>query len=263
VSRAGERIRLAGQLAGRNPRALADYARLSIQARRGNEGPHGGAPPRASLTTEQALARLEEAEGSWTDGPALAEVRSFAPAEMSAGVAETARLVESDDSLARLAYAVVRAVRPAAVIETGVATGVTSAHVLAALADNGSGELHSIDLPPRDIFAAGLVGCRVPPALRARWAYHLGASRRLLAPVLARTAARPRLFIHDSDHAYANMRWELERAWEAFRPGDWLLADDVNRHSAFADVADDGRAPALFVAQARPGGVTGMMRKPG
>ena len=49
--------------------------------------------------------------------------------------------MSGDSALGRFVYAVVRASRPDVVIETGVATGVTSAHILAALADNEHGEL--------------------------------------------------------------------------------------------------------------------------
>src|SRR5947207_14206936 len=44
-------------------------------------------------------------------------------------------------------YAVVRAFKPGVVVETGVSSGMSSAHILRALAENGKGTLHSIDLP--------------------------------------------------------------------------------------------------------------------
>ena len=42
-------------------------------------------------------------------------------------------------------YLVVRAARPHVVVETGVLYGASSAHILAALARNGGGELHSLE----------------------------------------------------------------------------------------------------------------------
>jgi hypothetical protein len=43
-------------------------------------------------------------------------------------------------------YLLVRAARPRVVIDTGVLYGASSAHLLAALARNGGGELHSIEI---------------------------------------------------------------------------------------------------------------------
>src|SRR5690349_6830482 len=109
--------------------------------------------------------------------------------------------MDADASLAELAYSLVRERRPATVIETGVARGITSAAVLRALHENGFGELHSIDLPPPRMLDAGLVGSAVPEELKPRWHYHWGSAKRLLPAVLARSTG-PRLFIHDSDHTY-------------------------------------------------------------
>src|SRR5947208_313273 len=44
-------------------------------------------------------------------------------------------------------YAVLRKLRPRVAVETGVCNGVSTAFLLLALAENGAGELHSIDLP--------------------------------------------------------------------------------------------------------------------
>ncbi|MCI4368386.1 MAG: class I SAM-dependent methyltransferase, partial [Thermoplasmata archaeon] len=44
-------------------------------------------------------------------------------------------------------YAIVRLIRPAHVIETGVSSGVSSMHLLLGLNANRRGQLHSIDLP--------------------------------------------------------------------------------------------------------------------
>jgi len=46
-------------------------------------------------------------------------------------------------------YGLVRALRPKYVVETGIATGVSTSFVCAALIENGFGNLYSIDLPPQ------------------------------------------------------------------------------------------------------------------
>jgi hypothetical protein len=44
-------------------------------------------------------------------------------------------------------YVIARLLRPRVIIESGVSSGISSAHILAALRKNGRGKLHSIDLP--------------------------------------------------------------------------------------------------------------------
>jgi predicted O-methyltransferase YrrM len=146
-------------------------------------------------------------------------------------------------------YLVVRAQQPEVVVETGVAMGFSSAHLLQALEDNGRGHLYSIDLPslrpegrvnqdgiadPVHVEAASQTGAVVPPRLRGRWTLQLGSSSERLAPLLA-TLPELDLFFHDSDHSYANMRAEFELAWGRLRPGGLLLSDDIGWNSAFDD----------------------------
>ena len=71
------------------------------------------------------------------------------------------------------------------------------------------------------------------------------------------------LFIHDSDHSYAAMRWELERAWACLARGGWIVADDAHMHSALEDVARSVDATPLYVRQGNKQdwtGWTGLLR---
>ena len=135
-------------------------------------------------------------------------------------------------------YVVVRATRPQVVVETGVASGVSSAHILRALAANGSGTLHSIDLPNvqhgSGLPAGRPTGWIVPNALRSRWNLTLGDSRTLL-PSLLRTLDRVDLFFHDSDHSYENMSFEFEQAFPKVEHGGLILSDDSDLHPAWDD----------------------------
>ena len=47
-------------------------------------------------------------------------------------------------------YGLVRALRPEFVVETGIATGVSTSFISAALIENGAGRLYSIDLPSEE-----------------------------------------------------------------------------------------------------------------
>jgi hypothetical protein len=96
--------------------------------------------------------------------------------------------------------------------------------------------------------------------VRYRWRPRWGGARRLVPRVLEQTGGR-RVFVHDSDHGYQAMRGELECAWEAFGPGDWIVADDVELHDAFIDVAAAHGAAAYVIQQKDKPSCTGVMRR--
>ena len=102
-----------------------------------------------------------------------------------------------------------RASRPEVAVDTGVLYGASTAHILAAMADNGTGELHSIDIgrdrrePPHDFF--------IPAHLQPRWELTIGDSRDELPRVLQR-CGNIDLFYHDSLHTWEHMLWEYGTA---------------------------------------------------
>jgi predicted O-methyltransferase YrrM len=146
-----------------------------------------------------------------------------------------------DFSLARLCYLLVRVMRPASVVETGVCYGVTSAFLLQALRANGTGCLHSIDLPPLGRAGDEFVGRLVPEHLTNDWRLHRGRSVDLL-PELERELRPIDFFLHDSLHTYRNMHREFEIITPFLSPQAVLVADDVEGNSAFMD----------WVSQTRP-----------
>jgi predicted O-methyltransferase YrrM len=135
-------------------------------------------------------------------------------------------------------YVVVRAAKPKVVVETGVASGISSAHILLALAANRAGTLHSIDLPnvqQGSVLPQGRTsGWIVPDSLRYRWMLHVGHSWELL-PDLLKTLDQIDLFLHDSDHSYESMSFEFEQAFPRLRPGGLIMGDDTHLHSAWDD----------------------------
>jgi cephalosporin hydroxylase len=251
------------------PRLPADYARLYL-IRLYRKAPLGRSPllvmrrARHILPCDHGPQLIARAAGAWSDGEAVELARAASARSVRHGDRSRAqrltRQLAGDPSLGELIYALVRATHPDAVIETGVATGVTSAFALAALEDNAHGELHSVDLPPGALVARGLVGSGIPPTLRHRWRPRWGDARRLVPRVLAQTGGR-RVFVHDSDHGYQAMRGELECAWQALGSGDWIIADDVDLHDAFIDVAVAHGAVPYVIAQKDKRSCTGLMRR--
>lgn len=147
-----------------------------------------------------------------------------------------------------LLYTLLRAIKGKKVIETGVAEGESTSHILQALADNGGGILHSIDFPNQFyITDAGEVhaefnppdvdpGCLVPQTLKKYWRLTLGSSYDKLPKVLAKEGEID-VFFHDSEHTAEVMTFEYETAWPHIRRGGYLVTDDASWNSAFKDFA--------------------------
>ena len=188
---------------------------------------------------QEVISGMERSLGTtvqrFQDESALAEIqREVTRRIQSLSASPFALIHNADFTLAQLCYLTCRILRPAAVLETGVAHGVTSAFILKALEANDAGCLHSIDLPPLGANADEFVGILVPQDLRKRWHLHRGSSRRTL-PGLLHDLGRVDVFVHDSLHTYGNMAWEFRTVAPYLgRPGV-VLADDVENNAAFLE----------------------------
>jgi predicted O-methyltransferase YrrM len=155
-------------------------------------------------------------------------------------------------------YALVRILRPDHVVETGVSSGVSSAHFLAALRRNGRGRLHSVDRPtfqrgrvlkpgesPVSIPPGRSSGWAIPRRLTRGWDLRVGPSRQLL-PRLVRELPSVGIFLHDSLHTPAHLAFELATVRPRLREGSVVLADNtVWTGRAFPDFARQLGVPSL------------------
>lgn len=156
-----------------------------------------------------------------------------------------------------LLYLLTRAFRPEVFVETGVLNGFSSAFVLLAMQHNSAGILHSIDLPPVDerirmqgtgpLPQGKAPGWAIPEELRPRHRLSLGEARVLLPQTMERQGSID-VFLHDSDHSYEHMMFEMALAWPYLRPGGWLLCDNVEQNRAFADFVRGVNAKSSVVA---------------
>jgi hypothetical protein len=145
---------------------------------------------------------------------------------------------DGEPGIVRAVWCLTQHLRPAKVVETGVARGITSRFILEALAQNEAGHLWSIDLPPpgdRDLHAQ--IGLAVPEGLRDRWTYVRGSSRRRLGGLLAQLEEID-LFVHDSRHSERNLLFELNHAWGVLKPSGMMVADDVDLNCGFHSFVD-------------------------
>lgn len=144
--------------------------------------------------------------------------------------------------------------KPDIVVETGVASGRSSAATLEALRLNEKGALYSIDLPQHYDGATpghyvthegnteleGFVpkgkqpGWLIPDHLRKSWNLILGDSNVEL-PTLLPTLPKIDIYYHDGDHTYESMMREFSLAWEKIPIGGFLLSDDTDWNTAWKE----------------------------
>ena len=149
-------------------------------------------------------------------------------------------------------YVLLRLLKPETTIETGVEAGVSSSFLLQALADNNKGKLYSVDyrvnegehvenihlgiIPVEVIPPDKETGFVIPASLRNRWVFKPGKSSYVL-PGLLKELGKIQVFMHDSDHSYENMMFELTAIWDYLTDGGLILTHDTDSNSAFRDFA--------------------------
>ena len=211
--------------------------------------------PLAAAQLLYARWRLSHAQPSPADPAGFLAALGIRPDEAlhglqrwNATLEEVVGLSEREDDAVGIAstegevlYGLVRALRPQYVVETGVATGVSTSFISAALIDNGSGRLYSIDLPPGEgVDRPHADGSRSPAkgpgwgipatirsAMRGRHELLLEDVRVALPALLSRLP-RVDLFLHDDLHTPDHMLWEYRLVWPHLPVGGVLASDDVN-----------------------------------
>lgn len=150
-----------------------------------------------------------------------------------------------------LLYAAIRTGKPKLAVETGILHGMTTLFMLRAMEKSGTGKLISIDLPsyPADgpsnkdgyyaTLPAGMEpGWTVPAGRYPNWDLRLGSSRDIL-PALSKEldGAGIDFYLHDSEHTFSTMWFELEWAWAHLKPGGQLFCDNIEASTAMQDFA--------------------------
>jgi predicted O-methyltransferase YrrM len=162
-------------------------------------------------------------------------------------------------------YALIRALRPRTVVETGVGSGYSSTFILEALRRNDEGRLVSIDLPNCEagwsLTEDEKPGFLVPDVLRSRWDLRLGRTVDLLPDVLTRLGHID-LFFHDSEHTYDVMSFEYSAAYEHLTPSGVIISDDSMWNTAMIDFAKTVGQRIHFVYHAGGSAPITFIRKP-
>lgn len=129
----------------------------------------------------------------------------------------------------------VRSLKPACVLETGVAAGYSSHAILQALQANGSGRLFSSDFPYFRIpDAEKYIGILVPQALRRDWSLYLDGDRENI-PKILQQIDRIDLLHYDSDKSVQGREFVLKATSPFLHPRSVVLVDDVHNNAHFQE----------------------------
>jgi len=188
------------------------------------------------------LAELPIVSGEWDSLTRAAEAAVQSICERSEELSlEYPAHFAVERQTAALLYVAVRITCPKIVVETGVADGLSSAVILEALAANGEGELHSIDI-------AKSVGSLIRD--KAAWHLHVVSEDTLGEDLdcIAKAVPPIDLFLHDANHDYHHQMLEYKTFWRVMRPGGLFLSDDIDLSYAFLDfVQEVDRVPAMLL----------------
>ncbi len=150
----------------------------------------------------------------------------------------------------RAMYVIVKLLKPANAVETGVGPGSSTTVILTAI---GTGTLHSIDLGVKygnedETYPVGFI---VPDRLRSKWHLHLGDSAKLLNPLLDELGTIE-MFYHDSTHSEEHVRFEIESAWRHMDRGA-ILIDNYLWTPAPLKLADKFGSPLVELSRKEGG----------
>jgi methyltransferase family protein len=212
-------------------------------------------PARVRANVERARAALADRRAAVNYGW-LTRLSGAAPERVANALAEVADLLPVEEHLRREhraagrphyaqfrapfeLYALVRLLEPDHIIETGVSSGVSSAHFLLGIRKNRRGTLHSIDLPlpqrgavfsPRESPVAlppgRSSGWAMPTNLQKGWDLRIGPSQTVL-PHLVDELPSVGIFLHDSLHTPSHLTFELSTVRPKLVRGAVVLADNT------------------------------------
>lgn len=146
---------------------------------------------------------------------------------------------DGGENLCVFLYAWIMTAKPKIVVETGVASGITTNVIMEALGKVG-GQLYSIDINPKskDVYRGGHPWNFV--LLKSPRGKSLNKFVQKIQPI--------DLWIHDSDHSYKWQKFEYEVAKKSLTKKGLLVSDDIDTSSAFGEFAmkNRGRGSAIF-----------------
>lgn len=153
----------------------------------------------------------------------------------------------------------VRLTKACRVIETGVAYGWSSLAILAAMENNGGGQLISVDMPYPKMGNEDFVGIVVPERLRDHWKMFRQPDRPGLEKAIAAFDGKIDLCHYDSDKSWWGRGYAFPLLWDALKSGGLFIADDIQDNLFFAEFAKSKNLH--FAVTMSEGKYVGLIRK--
>ena len=143
-------------------------------------------------------------------------------------------------------HSIVRVLKPASIIETGVANGHSSYFILNALLKNQSGTLYSFDVNNN-------VGKLINEGEKKNWNLTIlpPRGRKKAFQDTIKRNGEVDIFIHDSNHFYYWQMFEYRTVWKSLKTGGLLLSDDVDLSYAFLDFCKRTLNKPIFISDSR------------
>lgn len=192
------------------------------------------ARPEISWVARVAGCSREQAQGTINEIARHASVVS----ELHERISRTGRNYYAQFPAPIELYALVRLTNPENLVESGVASGVSSTFLLLGAKANHAGTLHSIDYPvtrqtgernaPWAIPPRHSSGWAIPRGLKRKWDLRLGRSEDLLRSLL-NEIGRVDFYCHDSPIDEKHFEFEMKTVVRYLKPGSVVVADNIDR----------------------------------
>jgi hypothetical protein len=160
-----------------------------------------------------------------------------------------------------LLYYIILRVKPAVVLETGVAAGFSSEAILNALRENGKGKLYSSDFPYFRIDnPEKYIGILVDESLKKDWHLYIEGDQVNLRKIVGELGKEKIDILHyDSDKSYSGRQYALKTVHNNLHPKTLLIFDDINDNHHFYDLVtklEPGLSFRIFAYKKKFVGVT-------
>lgn len=193
----------------------------------------------AAQATELAAHLRDMDAALWAESAAFAKALEQDGTRILSG----SGVVQGGGGAYALLYFLTRQAKPEVAVETGVASGWSSTAILAAMQANGTGQLHSSDLPYADRDGSeAAIGILVPQALRPRWSLCTKGDRVCLPDIMA-ACPRIDLFHYDSDKKASGRDFAWGLVKPRLAPGAVVIFDDIQDNFHFRDLVAQENLP--------------------
>lgn len=146
-----------------------------------------------------------------------------------------------------LIYHLVKHLKPAKCLETGVAYGWSSLAILLALQNIEGARLISNDMPYVNENNEDFVGIVVPENLKNKWDLQRLPDITGIPLALKKFDGKIDFCHYDSDKSYTGRKWSTPLLWNALCSQSLFISDDINDNVAFKEFCEEEKLNPVIV----------------